>query len=48
MLNSIKATFSFWEKGNPDLSWPKLSEFHKKLENLLQRHFGTKKTVVVF
>ena len=43
MLNSIKATFNFREKGNPNFSLPKLSEFHKKLENLPQRHFGAKK-----
>ena len=38
ILNFVKATFSFREKGNP-----KLSEFHKKLENLPQRHLGARK-----
>ena len=35
------------EKGN--LTSPKLSEVHKKLENLPQRHFGArKKTAILF
>ena len=49
ILNFIKGTFNFRRK-NVILTSPKLSEFHKKLENLPQRHLAPEKkeTVTLF